>query len=75
MSHYLACRVDIAREFILVDATLDLALKRLALPVNEERDGKSNTMFPMTPCGEEQLYHPCEAYPQRAVPDEQSLAF
>jgi len=75
MSHHLACRVDIAREFVLVDAMPDLALKRLALSVNEEWDGKSNTMLPMTSCGEEQLYHPCEAYPQRAVPDEQSLAF
>lgn len=75
LSHHLACRVDIGGELVLVDATLDLELKKLGLPVNETWDGISDTSLPMNPCGEEQLYHPCEAYLQRALHGEESLAF
>jgi len=74
-SYHLACKVDIGGEFVLVDATLDPALKRLGLPVNETWDGSSDTLLPISPCGEEQLYHPCEVYLQRAMPDERSLTF
>jgi hypothetical protein len=74
ISYHLTCRVDIDGRLVLVDATLDPALKRLGLPVNEKWDGKSHTLLPMKPCGEEQLYHPSEAY-LRAQPDEKSLAF
>jgi hypothetical protein len=73
-SYHLTCKVDIDGRLVLVDATLDPALKRLGLPVNESWDGKSNTLLPMKPCGEEQLYHSSEAY-LRAQPDEKSLAF
>lgn len=59
----------------MVDVTLDLALKKLGLPVNENWDGKSHTLLPMRPCGEEQLYHPSEAHSLQAQPDEKSLAF
>lgn len=61
-SYHLACRVEIEGELILVDATLDPALERLGLPVNKEWDGMSHTLLPINPCGEEQLYHPSEAY-------------
>lgn len=75
-SHHLACRVDINGQLILVDATLDPPLKALGAPVNEEWDGISDTILPVNPCGEEQLYHPSEA---RLMPprqdDERSLAF
>ena len=54
-SHHLACRVDINGELVLVDATLDPALKVLGAPVNEEWDGKSDTKLPVNPCGEEQI--------------------
>jgi len=74
-SYHLACRVDIGDELVLVDATLDLALKRLGLPVNEKWDGMSDTLLPMNPCGEEQLYYPSEAYLQRALHSEESLMF
>ena len=74
-SYHLACRVDIGGEFVLVDATLDLALKGLGLPVNETWDGTSDTLLPMNPCGEGELYHPCEAHLLRALLDEKSLAF
>jgi len=74
ISYHLTCRVDIDGRLVLVDATLDPALKRLGLPVNERWDGKGNTLLPMKPCGEEQLYHPSEAY-LRAQPDEKWLAF
>jgi len=74
-SYHLTCKVDIDGRLILVDATLDLALKMLGLPVNEKWDGKSDTLLPMKPCGEEQLYHPSEAYNLRAQLDEKSLTF
>jgi hypothetical protein len=74
-SYHLTCRVDIGGRLVLVDATLDPALKRLGLPVNERWDGKSHTLLPMRPCGEEQLYHPSEAYSLQAQPNEKSLAF
>ena len=74
-SYHLACRVDIDGELVLVDATLDPTLTRLGLPVNEEWDGMSNTLLPISPCGKEQLYHPSEAYLIQARRDEKSLAF
>ena len=74
-SYHLACRVDINGELVLVDATLDPVLKRLGLPVNEEWDGISNTQLPMSPIGEEQIYHPSEACLMQARYDEKSLAF
>lgn len=75
LSHHLACKVDIDGELILVDATLDPALKRLGLPVNEEWDGISNTLLAINPCGEEQIYHPAEASLLQAQHDEKSLVF
>ena len=75
ISYHLACRVDVGGKLVLVDATLDPALKRLGLPVNEDWDGISNTLLPINPCGEEQLYHPSEAYLIQARYDEKSLAF
>jgi len=79
-SYHLACKVDIDGELVLVDATLDSALtnqtlKGSGLPVNEEWDGMSNTFLPMNPHGEEQLYHPSEAYLMQPRDDEKSLAF
>jgi len=76
LSHHLACKVDIGGKFVLVDATVDLALKRLGLPVNKAWDGIRDTLLPITPLGEEQLYHPSEALLlQRVPPDEKSLIF
>ncbi len=74
-SHHLACKVDIDGELILVDATVDPGLKKLGLHVNEEWDGVSNTVLPINPCGEEQIYHPSEASLMPAQYDEKSLAF
>jgi hypothetical protein len=74
-NYHLACKVDIDGEIVLVDATLDTALGRLGFPVNEEWDGESNTLLPINPCGEEQLYHPSEAHLMEAHYDEKSLAF
>ncbi|UCB44146.1 MAG: hypothetical protein JSV77_05825 [Dehalococcoidales bacterium] len=62
MSHHLACRVEIGGRLVLVDATLDSPLGKAGLPVNHHWDGFSDTLLPMMPCGEEQLYHPSEAY-------------
>ncbi len=76
MSYHLACKVDIQGNLVLVDATIDPALQKLGLPVNNKWDGFSETLLAMNPCGEEQLYHPSEArlmQPQNT--DEKSLAF
>jgi len=79
-SYHLTCKVDIDGQLVLVDATLDSALmkqalERFGLTVNREWDGVSNTLLPMNPCGEEQLYHPSEAYLMQARYDEKQLAF
>ena len=74
-SHHLACMVDISGSLVLVDATLDPALKEMGLPVNEEWDGISNTQLAITPCGEVQIHHPSEAIYVTAQRDEMSLAF
>ena len=76
LSYHLACKVDIEGKLILVDATLDPALEALGLPVNMKWDGISDTLLPVNPCGEVQLYHPSEAYlPQMEEPDERALNF
>ena len=74
-SHHLACKVDIDGQLVLVDATLDPAMEKLGLPVNKKWDGNSDTLLPMKPCGEEELYHPSEAHYVQAQRDEKSLAF
>lgn len=73
--YHLACRVEIEEKLVLVDATLDPALDKLGLPVNKEWDGMSNTLLPITPCGEEQIYHPSEANLVEAQYDEKSMTF
>ena len=76
ISYHLACKVDIDGMLILVDATLDARLERIGLPVNKEWNGMTDTLLPVNPCGEEELYHPCEAsIMQSRVPDEKSLVF
>jgi hypothetical protein len=76
LSHHLACRVDINGNFVLVDATLDLALQKLGLPVNHKWDGLNDTLLAVKPCGDEQLYHPSEAsLMQPRMFDERALAF
>jgi len=75
ISYHLACKVEIDGKLVLVDVTLDSALKNAGLPVNQDWDGVSDTLLPMNPCGEEQFYHPSEAYLMQAQYDEKSLAF
>lgn len=75
MNYHLACRVDIDGELVLVDATVDLALEKLGLPVNKKWDGVSDTLLPIVPFGEEQLHHPSEAYFGQAQYDENSITF
>jgi len=76
VSYHLACKVDINGRLVLVDATLDLALRQVGLPVNEEWDGVSDTLLAVNPCGEEQLYHPSEAHlMQPRIADGKSLNF
>ena len=76
LSHHLACRVDIDGNLVLIDATLDPALEKLGLPVNRNWDGFSDTLLPVTMCGEEQLYHPSEVqYTEAGTPDEKAAQF
>lgn len=74
-SYHIACRVDINGKFILVDATLDRALKKIGLPVNEKWDGLQDTIPPIVPCGDEQLIHPAEISVMKAEPDEKFNLF
>jgi hypothetical protein len=59
--NHLACKVEIEGQLVLVDATLDPLLEIVGLPVNKDWDGMSDTLLPVNPCAEEQLYHPSEA--------------
>jgi len=61
MRHHLACRVEIEGRLVLVDATADLALESLGIPVNKSWDGVSETLLPLEPLGSEEFYHPSEA--------------
>lgn len=74
-SHHLACKVEIDGNLVVVDATLDPPLKKAGLPVNEQWDGTSDTVFPVRPCGQEQIYHPSEAHGLNPRLDNASLAF
>jgi hypothetical protein len=74
-SNHLACMVDINGQLVLVDATIDPALKKLGLPVNEVWDGISDTLLAIEPIGEGQIYHPSEASLLTAQRDERMLVF
>jgi hypothetical protein len=76
MGSHLACKVNIGGKLVLVDATLDPALALVGLPVNKEWDGVSDTLLPVKPVGEEQLYYPSEAnLIQVQQPDQRTMAF
>jgi len=74
-SYHLACRVEIEGKLVLIDATLDPSLQKLGLPVNLKWDGISDTVLPITSCGDEQIYHPSEACMMQAQYDTKSLIF
>lgn len=63
ISHHLACRARINDELVLVDATCDLPLERIGIPVNRYWDGFSNLVLPIHPLGEEEIYHSSERLP------------
>jgi len=60
LSSHLACRARINDELVLVDATCDLPLERIGVPVNRHWDGFSDLALPIHPLGEEELYHSSE---------------
>jgi hypothetical protein len=74
-SYHLACKVEISGDLVLVDATVDSPLKKLGLPVNEDWGGVGNMVLPVTPFGEEQVFHPSEVHDYQARYDEASLEF
>ena len=57
VSRHLACRVMIDDELVLVDATCDLALERIGVPVNKKWDGLGNLSLPFIPLDEGEMYH------------------
>ncbi len=59
--YHLACKVDIGGRLVLVDATLDPPLAVVGLPVNQVWDGVNDTMLPVNPCDDEEVYDPSEA--------------
>jgi transglutaminase-like putative cysteine protease len=59
--NHLACRVFINGRYVLVDATIDLPLGSIGLPVNENWDGESDTVLPVLPTGDEEIYFPAES--------------
>jgi len=75
VSHHLACKVEIGGNLVLVDATVDRPLKKLGLTVNENWNGYDDMLLPVTPVGEEQVYHPAEVRNYEASYDEASLQF
>jgi hypothetical protein len=76
LGSHLACKVAIDGRLVLVDATLDPALAVVGLPVNKGWDGISDTLLPVKPIGEEQLYYPAEAnLIQVQQIDERTMAF
>ena len=75
VSRHIACKVEIDDKLVLVDATLDSPLQKAGFRVNTEWDGKSDTLLPMTPCGDEELYSPAEARLMRTTLDPQFRAF
>lgn len=74
--YHLACKVEIGGRLVLVDATLDAALSRLELlPVNLRWDGVTDTQLPMTPTGEETVFHPIEAHRMQPLVTADALEF
>ncbi len=55
MGYHLACKTYINGEWVLVDATWDLPLKKLGFAVNESWDGVSHTLNAVKP--EEEIIH------------------
>lgn len=53
--YHLACKVCIKREWVLVDATWDLPLRKHGFPVNKSWDGVSHTFNAVKP--EEEVVH------------------
>ena len=75
VSSHLACKVEINDRLVLVDATFDLPLQKAGFIVNANWDGISDTVLPITPCGEEELYYPSEARLMKTNISEQFRAF
>lgn len=60
-ANHLACLVFINGRYVLVDATVDLPLGIVGIPVNKSWNGESDTILPVLPTGNEEIYHPGEA--------------
>lgn len=71
---HLALEVEIEGKWVLVDATLDPKLKSLGLPINDW-DGKSDTLLPIQPLGDEIWHSRSERELMITSFNENSLAF
>jgi len=59
-SRHIACRVRIDDNLVLVDATCDLPLEQVGIPVNKDWDGFSDLMLPFIPLDDGEIYHSSE---------------
>lgn len=59
-SRHLACRVRIGDNLVLVDATCDLPLEQVGIPVNKNWDGFSDLVLPFIPLDDGEIYHSSE---------------
>ncbi len=57
---HLACRVRIGDDLVLVDATCDLPLEEVGIPVNKNWDGFSDLVLPFIPLDDGEIYHSSE---------------
>lgn len=60
-ANHLACKLEVNGRFVVVDATVDPPLGRIGLPVNGIWDGESDTILPVLPLGDEEIYSEYEA--------------
>jgi hypothetical protein len=63
VSHHLACRARIDDKLVLVDATCDLPLEKIGVPVNKHWDGFGSLVLPLHPLGDEEIFHALERMP------------
>ncbi|MFO8102181.1 MAG: hypothetical protein R6U37_08480 [Dehalococcoidia bacterium] len=74
--YHMACMAEIEGELVRVDATIDVPLEKIGLPVNRDWDGFSDTLPAVEPAGEEELFHPSEAsFISSTTTDEAHLEF
>ena len=60
ISRHLACKGMIGDDLVLIDVTCDIALEQIGIPVNKNWDGFTNSVLPIVPLDEGEIYHSSE---------------